>query len=97
MVTSDERLAHLEGRVGEHSQMFMGLRETIAQFEQRLDRRFEQIEARFTILESRMTALDQKFSAEIGGLRREMLSQFRWTMGLVFTGFVTVVAAIIAR
>jgi hypothetical protein len=77
VVTTGERLAHLEGRVVEHSQMFVGLRETIAHFEARVDRRFEQMDTRFLSLEGRLTALDQKIDTKVDtlGARIDALDQ----------------------
>ena len=67
----EERVAFLEGRVGEHAQMLKGIRESmfsleqgvhqaIAHLEERMDRRFELVDRRFLGLEQRVTALDQK-------------------------------------
>ena len=60
MATVEERLAFVEGRVQEHSQMFAGLRETIGSLEQRMDRRFDHVDARFTVVEERLGGIDRR-------------------------------------
>ena len=111
MVTNEERLAHLEGRVGEHSQMFIDFRVALRQFEQRVDARFVTVDARFAAVDARFDSLERRFDAlehkceaiggkvETGldGLRREMAGHFRWTVGVLVTGLVAVVAAVIAQ
>ena len=63
MATVEERLAFVEGRVQEHSQMFAGLREAIVSLEQRMDRRFDHVDARFTVIEERLSGVDRRFEA----------------------------------
>lgn len=60
MATLEERVAFLEGRVGEHSQMLEGIRGAIVNLEQRMDRRFEAVDRRFESLEHRLAAFEQK-------------------------------------
>ena len=75
MLSSAERLAHLEGRVVEDSQIFVRI-------------------------EDRLTGLDasvDRLEGEISGLRRDLTAQFRWTMGMLLTGFITIFTAVIAQ
>jgi len=75
VLSAGDRLAHLEGRVVEHSQMFV-------------------------LIESRLTASDARFDrmeVEISGLRRDLTTQFRWTTGMLLTGFIAIFAAIVAQ
>ena len=58
VATVDERVAFLEGRVNEQSQMINGIRDALVSLEQRIDRRFES-------LEQRLNALDQKMGAGV--------------------------------
>ena len=60
MATVDERVAFLEGRVNEQSQMINGIRDALVSLEQRMDRQFES-------LEQRLNALDQKVDAGFAG------------------------------
>jgi hypothetical protein len=82
VLSSVERLAHLEGRIVEHSQMFVRLEDRLTA----LDVRFDRVDARFDRVEG-----------EISGLRRDLATQFRWTTSMVLTGFIAIFAAIIAR
>ena len=84
MTTIEERLAFVEGRVAEYSQMFSDLREAIAGLERRMDARFTQVEARLDRLEGRF---DQ--------LRVEMSRNFRWVVGIQVTTLITVVATLL--
>jgi len=72
VVTTEERLARLEGRVEEHTHMFTGLQETLSRFEARVDRRFEHMEGRLTALDQKIdqksSALDQKLDQTRIGL-----------------------------
>ena len=69
MATVDERVAFLEGRMNEQSQMINGIREAILSLEQRMDRRFESIEAR-------LNALDQKIDVGLAAVRQRMDAGF---------------------
>ena len=83
----DERVAFLEGRVEEHSQMVNGIRDALTSLEARMDRRFEQFETRvdqrFVQVDARIDALDGKVSR-----------QFVWLVGLHVTSLITVMAAL---
>ena len=94
--------------MADHTRLFAEIKQGLLQFEERVDRRFEQIEAR-------LTGLDQKIDAGLSGVnqkidslgltlhaalttqRTEMHAQFRWTAGIILTGLVAIVAAILAR
>lgn len=93
----DERVAFLEGRVGEHAQMIGDIRGAIVNLEQRMDRRFELVDRRFTALEDKM---DRRFAAvdqRIDGLDTKMSRQFLWLVGLQVTTLAAMVAAFTAR
>lgn len=83
----DERVAFLEGRVEEHSQMVNGIRDALTSLEARMDRRLEQFETRvdqrFAQVDARIDALDSKVSR-----------QFVWLVGLLVTTLITVTAAL---
>ena len=87
MLDIDERVAFLEGRVEEHSQMVNGIRDALTSLEARMDRRFEQFETRvdqrFVQVQARIDALDGKVSR-----------QFVWLVGLHVTTLITVMAAL---
>ena len=108
MATVDERVAFLEGRVNEQSQMINGIREAIVSLEQRMDRRFEGIDRRFDSMdlrfvgiEQRLNALDQKMDAGFAALDHKMDHRFAWLVGIQLTTTAaavgTVLAALLAR
>ena len=90
MATLEERVAFLEGRVDEQSQMVTGVREALVSLEQRMDRRFESLEQRmdrrFQVIDQRLTLLDQKLD-----------QRFAWLVGIQLTTLVAIVAALLAR
>lgn len=51
MLTIEERVAFVEGRLVEQSALFADLRAAIARLEQQMNRRFEQVEARLDRIE----------------------------------------------
>lgn len=55
MVSFEERVAFLEGRVSEHSRAVDGIREAIRHMEERMDRRFEAVDRRLTSVDDKMT------------------------------------------
>ena len=69
MAMVDERVAFLEGRVNEQSQMIDGIRDALVSLEQRMDRRFEGIE-------QRVNALDQKMDAGLAATNQKMDAGF---------------------
>lgn len=107
MGTLEERVAFLEGRVVEHSQMVDGIREAIVSLEQRMDRRFDAMDGRFDATDRRFDAIDRRFDAidrrfeggdrRVEGLEQKVDRQFRWLVGIHMTTLVAMVAALLAR
>ena len=126
MLDIEQRVKMVEERMADHMRLFAEIKQGLLQFEERVDRRFEQIEARFASLEqkveARFASLEQKFDAKLTGLdarltgleqkfdnlgltlnaaltaqRSEMHAQFRWTAGIILTGLIAIVAAMLAR
>ena len=108
MATVEERVAFLEGRVEEQSQMVTGIREAIVSLEQRMDRRFEAVDRRFEGIELRFTALDQKLDqsvaaldqkldASVAALDQKLDQRFAWLLGAQITTLGAIVAALLAR
>jgi uncharacterized coiled-coil protein SlyX len=65
--TVEERVAFLEGRLGEQAIMIDGIRRAIGSLENRLDARLNGVDQRLVALEARVdqrfTAVDQRFTA----------------------------------
>jgi uncharacterized coiled-coil protein SlyX len=93
----DERVAFLEGRAGEQSQMIDGIRVAIVSLEQRMDRRFEAVDQRFTALEDKMDRRFTEVDHRIDGLDAKMSRQFLWLVGVQVTTLAAMVAALVAR
>ena len=110
MGSLEERVAFLEGRVDEHSQLLHGIRESITSlethldqrltaFEERVDRRFEGVERRFEGVERRFEGLDQRLTTfeERVDRRFEGFDQsFKWVIGLQVGTALAMTAALAA-
>ena len=99
----DERVAFLEGRVNEQSQMINGIRDALVSLEQRMDRRFEGIDRRFESLEQRVNALDRKMDAGFAATNQRMDAgfaaqdhRFAWLVGIQLTTTAAVVGTLLA-
>ena len=90
MASIEERVRVVEERMDSQSLLLTDMRQSLMQFEARVDRRFEQ--------------LDRKVDAQGQSLGAAMTTHFRWTVGIMITvllsvigGMSAVVAAILAR
>jgi uncharacterized coiled-coil protein SlyX len=68
VTTIEERVAHLEGRLAEQSEMFVDLRTGLSnlagrvdQLEQSMNRRFDQVDARFAPMDARFAQMEARF------------------------------------
>ena len=96
MATVEERLARLEARVEEHSQLFGTMREALLAFEHRMDVRFDGIERRFDAVDRRFEAIDRRF--EVIDRRFETLdTKFVWLIGLYVTSVIAFAIAAFSR
>jgi hypothetical protein len=111
VLSIEQRVKIVEERMADHSELFKDIRQSLLQFEARVDRRFEQIEARLTSLdqkfearfisleqrfETRLIGLDQKMDSGFAALDRKIDNGFRWTSGIMLTGLIAIVAAILS-
>jgi hypothetical protein len=94
----EERVAFVEGRLVEHSEMFSDLRaglsslgQRIDHLEQRIDRRFEQMDARFAQIDARFLQVEARLD-RLGG---DLSKNFRWIVGIQITTLLTVVATLL--
>jgi uncharacterized coiled-coil protein SlyX len=69
VTTIEERVAYLEGRLAEQSEMFVDLRTGLSnlagrvdQLEQSMNRRFDQVDARFVQMDARFAQIDARFA-----------------------------------
>ena len=91
MLSIDERVAFMEGRLVDQSALFADLRtgvsnlaQRVDQLEQRMDRRFEHVDGRFL-----------KVEARLDHLAAEESKHFRWLVGLQVTTLITVAATVL--
>ena len=100
MSTVDERVAGLEGRVHEQSQMINGIREAIVSLEQRMARRFESLELRLTALDQKinagLAAVNQRMDPGFAALDHKMDHRFAWLVGIQLTTTAAVVGTLLA-
>lgn len=89
MATVEERLAKLEARVEEHSQLFVTMREALAAFEHRMDVRFDGIEKRFDGVDRRFESIDRRFET--------LDTKFVWLIGLYVTSVIAFAVAAFTR
>jgi uncharacterized coiled-coil protein SlyX len=111
MATLEERVAYLEGRVGEQGQVLTEIRDAIRHLEQRFDARFEgqdqrfeglgrSVDARFDTIDRRFDIVDRRFEAvdrRIDSLDAKVSRQFVWLVGIQVTTLVAIVGALLAR
>lgn len=90
--------------------MLNGIRDAMASFEARMDRRFEQMDRRFEQLEQRMdarfaqvdarfTQMEARFSQvdqRFEALDAKMSRQFMWLIGILLTGLIAMLGALAA-
>jgi predicted nucleic acid-binding Zn-ribbon protein len=81
----EERIATIEG--------------TMVQMDKRLNHfesELEGIRGEIRELRKEMNDLRKEVMTEIGNLRKEMTTNFRWTMGILFTMWITLTGLILA-
>lgn len=83
METLDERVAHLEGRVEEHSGNFAELRESI-----------RQVDGHVQALDRKVDRLIGAVNVRIDGLDNKLTSQFLWTVGIQIAVLLAVIGAL---
>jgi hypothetical protein len=94
----EERVAFVEGRLVEHSEIFSDQRaglsslgQRIDHLEQRMDRRFAQMDARFAQIDARFLQVEARLD-RLGG---DLSKNFRWIVGIQITTLLTVVATLL--
>ena len=101
MSTLEERVAYLEGQVSEHTQTLIDIRDSIRQFERRVDLRLDTIDRRIDGLEDklgrRIEGLEDKLDRRTEILEDKMSRQFVWLVGIQVTTLVAIVGALLAR
>lgn len=94
MDTVEERVAYLEGRVEEHSQMVNDLRETVVALRNDMNRRFEQVDQRFLHLEEKMVRRFEQVDFRFDSLDAKMSRQFMWLAGMLVTTLIAMLGTL---
>jgi hypothetical protein len=92
-MAGQERVAVLEGRVAELSQVFDGIQTQLRGFEERVDRRFEGVDRRFEGIDRRFDGIDRRLET----LDAKISRFFMWAVGVQVMMWTAVVGAILAR
>jgi hypothetical protein len=104
-----ERVANLEGRWDAQAKRLDHIHESLVRLEGKMERRFDAVDRRFTSVENRVTALEGSTNARFTSvdhrfdglerrmdqMREEMHSNFRWILGAVAGGVLTVITTIL--
>lgn len=90
MPTLEERVAYLEGQVSEHSQTLIEIRDSIREFDRRVETRLDGLERRF---EARFDAHDRRFQV----MDEKMARHFTWLVGIQVTTLIAIVGALLTR
>jgi len=91
MPTIEERVAYLEGRFGEHTQITNGLRDDISDLRGEMNRRFEQVDKRFDRIDARFERNDGRLDSMDAKIDRH----FTWLVGLQMATLLAVVGAVL--
>ena len=84
MPTVEERLASLEGRVGEHSRGMAGLGDAVVQFTHRMDG-----------LDLKIDRFREELTGRIDGLDQKLSRQFLWLVGVQVTVLLAVMGVLL--
>ncbi len=94
MPTVDERMAALEAKVegiADLRSLLLDIRDEARHGFAQVERRFEQVERRFEQTDKRFGQVDQRFAQIDAKVDRN----FVWVMGMMLTGFISVIGALI--
>lgn len=61
-----------------------------------IERRMDRMEGHLDRIDGRMERLGERLDTGVQGLRSEMHTNFRWIVGLLFTTWVSTIAALVA-
>jgi len=102
MPTVEERLAYLEGRVGEHGHGMANHGDAVVQFTHRMDGLDLKIDRFRDELANRLDAVDRKIDrfreelmGRIDGLDQKLSRQFLWLVGVQVTVLLAVIGALL--
>ncbi len=91
MPTIEERVAYLEGTVGEHRRAFVELQHAIADVRSGVSDLRGDLNARFSQVDQRFEHVDRQLQE----LRASGTTQFTWMIGSQFAVLLSVIAALV--
>lgn len=100
MPSLEERVAYLEGRFGEHTQVAAGLREDFGGIRGEMGRMFDQVDKRFEQVDKRFDVMDGRFDRMDGRLESmdaKIDRHFTWLVGIQMAGFLAVFGALLSQ
>ena len=102
MPTLEERVAYLEGRVGDHVTAVDDLRVTYREFRTDVNRQFGEVRSEMDQLRAEMTRQFGEVDRQFGEVRVEsrrledhVHQQFRWIVGIQVTSLIAVGSAVV--
>jgi uncharacterized coiled-coil protein SlyX len=100
MPSVEERLATLEGRVQEQAAFMADIRgslgERVGDLRREMELCFQQVDVQFAHMNQRFEQVNQRFE-QVDKRFDRMESRFTWLMGVMVTGFLTMIGALVAR
>ncbi len=100
--TLEERVAYLEGKVEEHSEVWRDIKDHIIHMEQKFEQRFISLEQRINNFEEkvdrRFEAIDRRFEGidrRIDALDQKFSRYFLWIIGVQVTIFLAIIATLL--
>lgn len=95
MPTLEERVAYLEGRVGDHVTVVDDLRVTSREFRTDVNRQFWEVRSEMEQLRAEMTRQFGEVRVESRRLQDHVHQQFRWIVGIQVTSLIAVGSAVV--
>jgi hypothetical protein len=97
----DRRFEQIEARLDAMDQKFdarlLGLDQKIDGLDPKIEGLNQRFDARLLGLDQKIDGLGQSLGAELVAQRRDLSAQFRWTSGIMLTGFIAIVAAVLSQ
>jgi hypothetical protein len=95
MPTLEERVAYLEGRLGDHFAAVDDLRSTYREFRADSNRQFVDVRAALERLRADNAREFGEVRNTVDVLRTEMVTQFRWLAGMQVTSILAIGSAVV--
>ena len=94
----EERMGRVEGALGQMGKRLDNVETAIVDLRKEMDGRFNRIDDKFNRIDDKFDRIDDKFDRiddKFGRLEGDMKANFRWTIGIIITMWVTIILAMI--